>query len=86
MFGSLQTYLNAIQRTWQAQDGTLVATFLSLRDKHALNPNLHVENAENMVDRILNPPIDEVALEHIKVLHYLSRSRKLPSVLGEYFD
>lgn len=79
MFGSIQTYLNAIQRSWQAQDGTLVATFVSLRDKHALNTILHTENADNMVDRILNSPIDEVVLEHIKVLYYLSRSRKFHS-------
>lgn len=76
MFGSIQTYLNAVQRTWHAQDGILVAALVSVRDKHAMNPNLQLLNPENMVGRIVDAPIDEIIVEHIKVLHYLSRSRK----------
>lgn len=77
MFGSITTYLNAVQRTWAAQDGCLVATFLSLRDRHATNPNLYVEYPDNLVDRIVDPPIDEILSAHIKVLYHLSSQCKL---------
>lgn len=76
MFTSLQTYLNAILRTWQAQDGKIMATLVSLRDRHATNSNLQVEYPDNSVERILDQPIDEIYAEHIKVLYYLSRTRK----------
>lgn len=76
MFGSITTYLNAVQRTWAAQDGNLVATFLSLRDRHATNSNLHVEYPENLVERIVDPPIDEILSAHIKVLYYLASQCK----------
>lgn len=76
MFGSIVTYLNAVTRTWHAQDGLLVAQLVSLRDRHATNHNLQVEFPDSSVERILDPPIDEILIEHIKVLYYLSRSRK----------
>lgn len=76
MFGSIQTYLNAVSRTWHGTDGTLVAQLVSLRDRHATNPQLQVEFPESLVERILDAPIDEILVEHIKVLYYLSRSRK----------
>lgn len=76
MFGSISTYLNAVARTWHAQDGTLVAQLVSLRDRHATNTNLQVDSPESMIERTLDSPIDEILVEHIKVLYYLSRSRK----------
>lgn len=78
MFGSLLTYLNAVARSWHAQDGELVATFISLRDRHATNHHLQVEYPESNVERILDSPIDEIYTEHIKVLWYLSKNRKFP--------
>lgn len=80
MFGSITTYLNAVTRTWHAQDGTLVAQLVSLRDRHATNTQLQVEFPESLVERILDAPIDEILVEHIKVLYYLSRSRKWSSL------
>lgn len=76
MFGSSTTYLNAVARTWHAQDGSIVAQLVSLRDRHATNPQLQIESPEGMVERILDAPIDEILVEHMKVLYYLSRSRK----------
>lgn len=76
MFTSITTYLNAVARTWHAQDGALVAQLVSLRDRHATNTQLQNEFPESMVERILDAPIDEIFLEHIKVLYYLSRTRK----------
>lgn len=76
MFGSVQTYVNAIQRTWDAQDGHLTGQLISLRDRHATNRNLHVENADNLIERILGPPVDEIVSSHVKVLYHLSAERK----------
>lgn len=84
MFGSIVTYLNAVARTWHAQDGTIVAQLVSLRDRHATNTNLQAESPESSIERILDPPIDEIVAEHIKVLYYLSRSRKHNSLLRTY--
>lgn len=76
MFGSVATYLNAVQRTWDAQDGNLTAQLISLRDRHASNRNLQVENADNLIERILCSPIDEIVSSHVRVLYHLSAERK----------
>lgn len=76
MFGSITTYLNAVQRSWAAQDGHFVAAFLSLRDRHTTNPKLQVEYPENLVERIVDPPIDEILTAHIKVVYYLTSQCK----------
>lgn len=81
MFGSLTTYLNAVTRTWHATDGALVAQLVSLRDRHATNQQLQVEFPESLVERILDAPIDEILVEHIKVLYYISRSREWISIV-----
>lgn len=82
MFGSIVTYLNAVARTWHAQDGELVATFISLRDRHATNQHLHVEHPDSSVERVLDSPIDEILTEHIKVLYYLSKTREFIHLLS----
>lgn len=76
MFNNIQTYLNAIARSWQMQDGKLMAALVSLRDRHATNVNLQAEHPDHMVERVLDAPMDEIYAEHIKVLFYLSRTRK----------
>lgn len=86
MFGNVNTYLNAIQRTWSSQDGILVAQFLSLRDKHANNTNLQIEYPDNIVDRICDSPIDELVSSHLKVLYYLARERMLYTHLFIYLS
>lgn len=75
MYDSLSTYLNSIQRAWSAQDGSLVAAFVSLKDKHVSNRSLQIEMPENMVERMLNPPIDEIVSGHLKVLYHLTCER-----------
>lgn len=75
MFGNVTTYLNAIQRTWSSQDGNLVSTFLSLRDRHTHNPNLQIQYPDNIVARICDPPIDELVSAHLKVIYFLSSSK-----------
>ncbi|XP_053950784.1 PCI domain-containing protein 2 homolog [Anastrepha ludens] len=71
MFGTLQNYLSGVQRAWSAADGETLASFISLKDKHIMNRNLYVECPENTVERMLDPPIDEIVCVHLKVLYYL---------------
>lgn len=73
MFASVNTYLSAINRSWSGRDGELVASFLSLRDRHSNNPNLQILHPENLVERTCYPPIDEIVSAHLKVLYHLSR-------------
>lgn len=76
MYDSLGTYLNSVQRAWSAQDGNLVASFVSLRDKHVSNRSLQIEMPDNMVERMMDPPIDEIVSAHLKVLYYLTCERE----------
>uniref|UniRef100_A0A0K8TTQ2 PCI domain-containing protein 2 homolog n=1 Tax=Tabanus bromius TaxID=304241 RepID=A0A0K8TTQ2_TABBR len=71
MFGTLNNYLSGVQRVWHAHDGKTVASFISLNDKHIMNRNLYLETPESAVERILDPPIDEIVSAHLKVLYYL---------------
>lgn len=79
MSESITTYLEAVARTWNVQEGELVAQLISLRDKHVHNLGLQFESPESLVslvERILVEPIDEIVAEHMKVIYYLSQSRK----------
>ncbi|CAD7091646.1 unnamed protein product [Hermetia illucens] len=71
MFGTLNNYLNGVQRAWSGQDGQTVASFVSLSDKHIMNRNLYLQNPESAVERQLDQPIDEIVSAHLKVLYYL---------------
>lgn len=76
MFCTLNNYLGNLNRLWHASDGETMSSLLSLKDKHIMNRNLCQESPENAVLRILDPPIDEIAIAHIKALYYLSLDRK----------
>lgn len=76
MFDNLSSYLNSVQRAWSAQDGRVVATLISLKDRHVLSRNLQLEMPENMVERMLDSPIDDIVSAHLKVLYYLTCERK----------
>lgn len=77
MYDSVNSYLNSVQRAWSAQDGKSVAALLSLKDKHVSNRSLQMEMPENMVERMLDPPIDEIVSAHLRVLYYLTCERNL---------
>lgn len=76
MFHNIGAYLNAVQRAWHAQDGQLLANFVSLSDKHINSRVLHVEMPDNQVERIVQQPMDEIVCAHLKVLYYLTRQRE----------
>lgn len=76
MYDNLSSYLSSVQRAWSAQDGRVISAQISLKDRHVLNRNLQLEMPENMVERMLDSPIDEIVSSHLKVLYYLTCERK----------
>lgn len=76
MFGTLNNYLSSVHRAWTNGDGEVLASYISLKDKHIMNSNLYLQNPENAVNRLLESPIDEIVSAHIKVLYYLWLERK----------
>jgi nuclear mRNA export protein PCID2/THP1 len=69
---NLYQYLNVLGRLWKNCDGNGVSKLLDLNDSHATNKNLFLENAEMMIERQMDPPLDEVISAHLKVLFYLN--------------
>lgn len=76
-YDSLPVYLAGVQRAWNAQDGALLASLVTLQGRHVSSPCLQLEMPDNMVERMLDQPIDEIVCNHLKVLYYLTCSRKL---------
>lgn len=74
---NLYQYLNAVWRLWNNFDGSGVSKFISLSGNHTKNRNLQLENPESSIERVMEPPLDEVISCHLKVLFYLHESRKL---------
>ena len=73
---NLYQYLNAIGRLWNNGDGSGVSKFISLSGNHFSNRNLHLESPEGMIERHIDPPLDEVVNAHLKVLFYIHETRK----------
>lgn len=65
-----------MQRAWNAQDGSLVASLITLQGRHVSSHCLQLEMPDNMVERMLDQPIDEIVCNHLKVLYYLTCQRK----------
>ncbi|XP_022902957.1 PCI domain-containing protein 2 [Onthophagus taurus] len=74
---SLAHYLQIIDRSWKTQDGYKIANFISLRHDHVASVNLHIENPENMVEKFVASPMDELVMYHLKCLHALSQKNPL---------
>jgi len=63
---SLNLYLSKVSNAWNAGEGDLLADLLSFRDSHVANSRLHVPDPESQVERILDPPLDEMVAAHIR--------------------
>ncbi|XP_018566610.1 PCI domain-containing protein 2 [Anoplophora glabripennis] len=79
-FMTLAHYLQIIDRSWRAQDGAKVATFISLRHEHAKYGNYQLEMPEGLVDKFLIAPADELVILHLKCLYYIGKE----DFLGAY--
>lgn len=75
---NLFNYLSTISRLWNNEDGTGFARFISINGNHSRNSNLHVNNPDEAVGRMISSPIvGEVIVNHLKVISFLNCDRKL---------
>lgn len=79
---TLAHYLQILDRSWRAQDGVKVATFISLRHEHAKYGNYQLEMPEGLVDKFLTTPVDELIILHLKCLYYIGKE----DFLGAYLQ
>lgn len=75
---NFNNYISTINRLWNNDDGVGVARFITLSGNHAKMSNLQLRNFdESTVSRTLVTPLDDIVINHIKVLFYLYSDRKL---------
>ena len=63
---SLNQFLSKIANAWDAGEGEELATLLSFRDSHVANARLQVAEPEAQVERVLDPPLDEMVAAHVR--------------------
>lgn len=64
--GTLNQYLQFIERTFRTCQGSIFARLLSLRDDHVINKNLLVYDIERVVEDNISSPLDEILIAHLK--------------------
>ncbi|XP_064393757.1 PCI domain-containing protein 2-like isoform X2 [Halichondria panicea] len=64
-YGTINTYLQHVERALQACDGALLAELVSFRHPHVQNPRLQ-DDFENKCQAYLEPPFDEMVAAHIR--------------------
>ncbi|XP_030757892.1 PCI domain-containing protein 2 [Sitophilus oryzae] len=68
-FMNVANYLQIIERAWRSCNGQTLSIFLSIRHDHAKLKNYHIESPENIVEKFLPAPIDELVVYHLKCLY-----------------
>ena len=71
---SLNSYLSKVSQTWNAGEGDMLAALLSFRDSHIANPRLQIPDPEAQVERVLDPPLDEMVAAHLRACWAWSNS------------
>ncbi|XP_066259386.1 PCI domain-containing protein 2 homolog [Euwallacea similis] len=71
-FMNLSNYLQILDRSWRTHNGQTLSQFLSLRHDHTRFKNYYIESPENIVEKFLQAPLDEIVILHLKCLYHLS--------------
>lgn len=71
-FINVANYLQIIDRAWRACNGQTISIFISIRHEHAKFKNYYIEHPQNMVEKFLPAPIDELIVYHFKCLYAMS--------------
>ncbi|GLH05000.1 hypothetical protein R5R35_006184 [Gryllus longicercus] len=69
---TLNQYLQQIDNAWRSRDGISLADFVSFRHAHVASSKLQMENPESSVERVLEPPMDEIVAAHLKCVWYVN--------------
>jgi len=62
----MNLYLSKVSNAWNQGEGEMLSELLSFRDSHVANPRLHVPDPEAQVERMLDPPLDEMVAAHVR--------------------
>ncbi|KAM3967371.1 PCI domain-containing protein 2 [Aphomia sociella] len=63
--GSLNQYIQFVERVYRTGQGTVFSRLLSLRDEHVANRNLRSSDIATLVDGNCVAPLDEIIIAHL---------------------
>ncbi|KPJ06019.1 PCI domain-containing protein 2-like [Papilio machaon] len=63
--GTLNQYIQLVERVYRTGQGDMLARLLSLRDEHVENRNLRSSNIASLVDGNCIAPLDEIIIYHL---------------------
>ncbi|XP_046401423.1 PCI domain-containing protein 2 [Ischnura elegans] len=66
---SLNQYLQQVDSAWRNREGNLLGEFLSFRHGHVISSRLHIENPDSAVERVIDPPLDEIVAAHLRCVY-----------------
>nr|SVE93619.1 EOG090X06A5 [Scapholeberis mucronata] len=74
---TLNQYLREIQSSWESRSGTEVSELLSFNHPHVMSSRLTSEGFETLVQRLVEPPLDEIVVLHLRCLSYINQQKYL---------
>ena len=77
-------FFHQIDSSKTYRQGDLLAAWLSYRHPHAQSKKLRIQNMENTVSRMLDPPYDELTIYHLKCLYALHDGDIYEAFLNQY--
>jgi len=63
---SVNSYLSKVSQAWDVGEGNLLADLLSFQDPHIASRSLQIPDPECQVERVLDPPLDEMVAAHLR--------------------
>lgn len=63
--GTLNQYIQLVERVYRTGQGDILARLLSLKDEHVGNRNLRSSNIASLVDGNCVAPLDEIIIYHL---------------------
>lgn len=63
--GTLNQYIQYVERAFRTAQGNILARLLSLRDDHVGNRNLRSSDIATLVDGNCAAPLDEIIIYHL---------------------
>ncbi|XP_067007037.1 PCI domain-containing protein 2 [Anabrus simplex] len=69
---TLNQYLQQVDSAWRNKDGQLLSEYLTFRHAHVASSKLQLQNPESNVERVLEPPLDEIVAAHLRCIWALN--------------
>jgi len=68
-------YLYDVAEAWGNMYCKRMTKYVSLKDNHVFDKSIHTDSPEDIVGDIIDKPLDEVIVSHLKVVYYITRDR-----------